>query len=312
MQTNHHQSYSIGVVARRANIHPETLRVWEKRYAMVTPLRTESGRRMYSDSDILKLSLVKQLTELGHPVSDVADLSIDDLRERLNGERSAESLASTGIASRCRVVFSSPDLRIRFGADLLKFSDMAVAEPFDADVTAANDDGGGYADVLVSEMSTIDQDSAEQVQQDMKRAGCASAIVIFSFGTRQAVAQVSNAGIIFLKGPVAAGDIRRACMALGLSPQKPKPRPELPPRKFTASQLMKVAGMGGSIACECPNHLAEMITSLCAFEKYSRECANRNDEDARVHAQLEASTAQARSILEESLARLIEIEGILV
>jgi hypothetical protein len=31
-----------------------------------------------------------------------------------------------------------------------------------------------------------------------------------------------------------------------------------------------------------------------------------------VHAQLEASTAQARAILEESLARLIEIEGILV
>jgi hypothetical protein len=58
--------------------------------------------------------------------------------------------------------------------------------------------------------------------------------------------------------------------------------------------------------------LAELITSLCAFEKYSGECANRNDEDARIHAQLEASTARARAILEESLARLIEIEGILI
>jgi DNA-binding transcriptional MerR regulator len=312
MQTNNQNSYSIGVVARRAQIHPQTLRVWEKRYGMISPLRTESGRRIYSEGDILKVSLVKQLTELGHPVSDVADLSIDALRERLNGARSAESLASPGTASQCRVVFSSPDLRLRFSADLLKFSDMAVAEPFDADVTAATNDRSGYADVLVSEMSTIDQDSAEQVQKEMKRAGCVGAVVIFNFGTRWAVAEVSNAGIVCLKGPVAAGDIRRACVTFGFAAQVVAPRPELPPRRFTASQLVKLEGMGGSITCECPNHLAEMITSLCAFEKYSRECANRNDEDARVHAQLEASTAQARAILEESLARLIEIEGIVI
>jgi len=312
MQTNPLQTYSIGVVARRANIHPETLRVWEKRYAMVNPLRTESGRRMYSDSDILKLSLVKQLTELGHSVSDVADLSISDLRERLNGERSAGSLASAATVSQCRVVFSSPDLRLRYSSDLLKFNDMAIAESFGSDVTKATDDRGGYADVLVSEMSTIDQDSLAEVLQGIRSAGCRGAVVIFNFATRQTVATLSNAGMVCLKGPVAAGDIRRACLALGLSSQRPALKPSPPARRFSASQLVKVAGMGGSIACECPNHLAEMITSLCAFEKYSRECANRNDEDAQVHAQLEASTAQARVILEESLARLIEIEGILV
>jgi len=312
MQTNQQQSYSIGVVARRAQIHPETLRVWEKRYGMITPMRTESGRRMYSESDILKVSLVKQLTELGNPVGGLANLSIEDLRERLSGERSAQQTNLPAKALQCRVVFSHSDLRLRFSSDLLKFSDMTIAEPFDTDAFSSPEDLSGYADVLITETPTIDQETAVQVKKQMHQSGCASAVVVFNFGTRTAVDQLTNAGMVCLKGAATAADVRRACLSLGAAVHSPVQLPELPSRRFSAAQLVRVAGMGGTIECECPNHLAELITSLCAFEKYSGECANRNDEDARIHAQLEASTARARAILEESLARLIEIEGILI
>ena len=312
MQTNQQQSYSIGVVARRAQIHPETLRVWEKRYGMITPLRTETGRRMYSEADILKVSLVKQLTELGNPVGGLANLSIGDLRERLSGEMSAQQTNLPSMTLQCRVVFAHSDLRLRFSSDLLKFSDMTIAEPFDSDAAASPEDLSGYADVLITETSTIDQETAGQVKKQIQQSGCASAVVIFNFGTRTAVDQLTNAGMVCLKGAATAADVRRACLSLGAAAHSPVQLPELPSRRFSAAQLVRVAGMGGTIECECPNHLAELITSLCAFEKYSGECANRNDEDARIHAQLEASTAQARAILEESLARLIEIEGILI
>jgi DNA-binding transcriptional MerR regulator len=53
---NAEPGYTIGVVARRTNIHPETLRVWERRYQMVVPQRNLTGRRLYSEDDILKLS----------------------------------------------------------------------------------------------------------------------------------------------------------------------------------------------------------------------------------------------------------------
>ena len=56
--------------------------------------------------------------------------------------------------------------------------------------------------------------------------------------------------------------------------------------------------------------MAELIINLAAFEQYSIECASRNVEDAQLHAQLNQSAAMARGILENSLARLIEIEGI--
>ena len=189
---------------------------------------------------------------------------------------------------------------------------MTIAEPFDSDAFASPEDLSGYADVLITETPTIDQETAVQVKKQIQQSGCASAVVVFNFGTRTAVDQLTNAGMVCLKGAATAADVRRACLSLGAAAHSPVQLPELPSRRFSAAQLVRVAGMGGTIECECPNHLAELITSLCAFEKYSGECANRNDEDARIHAQLEASTAQARAILEESLARLIEIEGILI
>jgi hypothetical protein len=53
-----------------------------------------------------------------------------------------------------------------------------------------------------------------------------------------------------------------------------------------------------------------LIINLTAFEKYSSECANRNEEDAQLHSQLNQAAGASRLILEESLIRLMEIEGI--
>ena len=86
---NKHQ-YAIGVVARRTQTHPETIRVWERRYELIVPGRSETGRRLYSENDIAKLTLVKRLTELGHSVSSLAKLSNDELRDRLNASLASE------------------------------------------------------------------------------------------------------------------------------------------------------------------------------------------------------------------------------
>jgi DNA-binding transcriptional MerR regulator len=88
MEADSKHQYSIGVVARRTHMHPETLRVWERRYELIVPERTDTGRRLYSEVDILKVSLVKQLTERGHAVSSVAKLPIDQLRAMLNASGS--------------------------------------------------------------------------------------------------------------------------------------------------------------------------------------------------------------------------------
>jgi MerR family transcriptional regulator, light-induced transcriptional regulator len=66
--------HPIQVVTRRTGISADVLRVWEKRYAVVTPVRSTSGRRLYSDDDIERLRLLVQATRTGRTIGQVASL----------------------------------------------------------------------------------------------------------------------------------------------------------------------------------------------------------------------------------------------
>ncbi|MDQ7082209.1 MAG: helix-turn-helix transcriptional regulator [Aquificota bacterium] len=57
--------YTIGVVARMYDIHPQTLRLYE-REGLLKPTRTEGNTRLYSDEDLERLEFILFLTrELG-------------------------------------------------------------------------------------------------------------------------------------------------------------------------------------------------------------------------------------------------------
>ncbi len=57
--------YMISAVARRYDIHPQTLRLYE-REGLLKPSRTEGNTRMYSDADLAQLETILALTrELG-------------------------------------------------------------------------------------------------------------------------------------------------------------------------------------------------------------------------------------------------------
>jgi len=66
--------HPIQVVTRRTGISADVLRVWEKRYAVVTPVRSTSGRRLYSDDDIERLRLLVQTTHTGRTIGQVGGL----------------------------------------------------------------------------------------------------------------------------------------------------------------------------------------------------------------------------------------------
>ncbi|MFM7226731.1 MAG: MerR family transcriptional regulator [Betaproteobacteria bacterium] len=313
MEADSKHQYSIGVVARRTQMHPETLRVWERRYELIVPERTDTGRRLYSEGDILKVSLVKQLTERGHAVSSVAKLPIDRLRDMLNASGSVMPEQKSPPRFKRRVMFLDDTLRLRIGPDLLRFEDIEIVDRSTGHVGSAVDK---HADVVVFDIVTINEKSLDQIRKALLDTGGIHGLVIYKFATRASVEQLERAGIICLKGMVTASEVYRVCCAfprssinLMRSTAQP-PVAAMQPRRFDNAQLARVANLSGTIACECPNHLAELIINLAAFEQYSSECASRNVEDAQLHAQLNQSAAMARGILEDSLARLIEIEGI--
>lgn len=69
------------LVARRTGLSAHVIRVWERRYGAVTPVRTGTNRRLYSEEDIERLSLLRRLTEAGHNIGNVAGLPLARLRE---------------------------------------------------------------------------------------------------------------------------------------------------------------------------------------------------------------------------------------
>ncbi|MGF7141504.1 MerR family transcriptional regulator [Roseimarinus sediminis] len=71
--------YSIGELAVLSQIKAHTIRIWEQRYQLLTPERSEGNTRYYSESQLKKLLKVALLNKSGMKISHIARLSDDEL-----------------------------------------------------------------------------------------------------------------------------------------------------------------------------------------------------------------------------------------
>jgi MerR family transcriptional regulator, heat shock protein HspR len=80
--------YVISVAAELAGMHPQTLRIYERR-GLVTPARTQGGNRRYSDADIDTLRRISELAEQGmnlEGIKRVMELENENARLRVELE----------------------------------------------------------------------------------------------------------------------------------------------------------------------------------------------------------------------------------
>jgi MerR family transcriptional regulator, light-induced transcriptional regulator len=73
-------NYSIKAAAQKTGLNPHVIRIWEKRYSAVTPARSATNRRHYSEAEVQRLGLLKAATSAGHGIGQVAKLENDQLR----------------------------------------------------------------------------------------------------------------------------------------------------------------------------------------------------------------------------------------
>lgn len=95
--------HPIQVVARRTGLSADVIRVWERRYQAVEPSRAAGSRRLYSDADVERLTLLRKATSAGRRIGDVAKLSMSDLREMVRDDADSAvgaPVAGTGAAAR--------------------------------------------------------------------------------------------------------------------------------------------------------------------------------------------------------------------
>lgn len=104
------------VVTRRTGLSAEILRVWERRYRVVTPARTQTGRRLYSDAEIERLHLLHRATLAGRTIGLIAALPNPALEELLRKDAEADLARTTRTAAARGTISFSTD---RFVADAL-------------------------------------------------------------------------------------------------------------------------------------------------------------------------------------------------
>ncbi len=71
--------FTIGAVSQRTRLSPHVIRAWERRYGVVSPVRTEGGTRLYSNADILRLRLLRRATESGYSIGRAQSLTLAEL-----------------------------------------------------------------------------------------------------------------------------------------------------------------------------------------------------------------------------------------
>ncbi len=78
--------FVISVAAELAGMHPQTLRIYERR-GLIEPYRTPGGTRRYSQEDIERLRLIAELTGQGLNLEGVKQvMELQDEIDRLKGE----------------------------------------------------------------------------------------------------------------------------------------------------------------------------------------------------------------------------------
>lgn len=310
--------FRIGAVARLTGIPVETLRVWERRYQVVTPQRASGGSRLYDGRDVARLGLIKRLVDSGNAISTIAQLSLEQLEKRdtVSGAMQASSVLHR--PARVAVIGSTLPFRLNQTLDATDARQVTVVGSYTDTLQFERESDEHALDGLIVEFPVLIRDSVNHLLRLQHMRPVGRTVVVYGYGKRESLKQLQSFGIITLQYPANWPELIRALNIQPTEAAEPVMGEEYadvmaaapPKRRFDDLQLARITSVTTDINCECPHHIADLVLSLNHFELYSAECENLSIEDAAVHAYLNRATARARSLMESALQLVIETDGI--
>lgn len=291
--------YKIGAVARRTGITPECLRAWERRYGL-QPAERAGKTRFYSASQVERLTTVKTLLDQGHPISQLIQLTDDELQRRLRPPptRAVVHRRRTGLVGGQLILAHR---EARRNPETTDVGMEIVAEWTTAAELKADRGALPGLDCLVVYVPTLDIQHLEEIEEIYPHAGLVAA---FRYATARDLEACRQAARSVLRWPAEWQTLVRRVTAT-------TPVVASPSRRYSDEELVHISLMASRAGCECPHHLAELIGELNDYESHARRCGSIHgavDEDHRLVA---AHLGTARGQLEESLHVLVEKHGLL-
>ena len=313
--------HKIGAVSSLSGVPTPTLRVWEMRYETFQPQKTESKHRLYSDDDVLKATVLKRLTDQGHSISSIAQLSTTELNRLLQQQQETNqrkasadsknqtvSIAVIGLPLAAKIeskkfTFSFNNQAIRI-TDIFSTVQQALAAKFQKN-----------PQILLIQTNSLHSGVQVDIHRLAQINNALQVIVLYNYGQEPIIESMKRCGMMVRREPISDSDLAELIKSVLMVNTESSANILsagllIPPRKYDDIELMRVANISTNVLCECPKHVSEIITQLASFEKYSHECLNNSTEDAHLHAYLSSVSGSARALFESALEMVAKHEGI--
>ncbi|MEH6592347.1 MAG: MerR family transcriptional regulator [Halioglobus sp.] len=302
--------YGIGTVARLAHIKPDTLRVWERRYGLGASRKSDTGRRLYTQTDLEHLQIVSRLVKRGFRIGEIAAMERKTLTAMMELGRGA-STAPNATTSAVFLGSALCDWLDRHPGCLAGL-DSSLHRTNLADVTVGPQlDFIDKPRLLVLEAPALGAEQVEKIIELYELSGAANGLVFYEFSNQKNLSRLVDAGLGVDQLPIEtekfAKGIRRMVNSLevgrGIADTGELTAPQ--PRLFRDEKLADVMDLPSMLSCGCSHHLSELIQSLVNFEQYSSQCSAEDWQDAATHTCVHAYTNQARWLMEKALAAVL-------
>ncbi|MCH6256184.1 MerR family transcriptional regulator [Puniceicoccaceae bacterium K14] len=306
--------FKIGAAAKLAGISPNTIRTWIRRNYFTPSHVTESGNRLISSEDIKRLVMMKTLISSGDSISSIASLTDDALAKRLAEATyiadSSQSLQSRSLLTNIKPAFLGENVQARYGLISKRFWSPVLIEKID-DLKVYLEKEGDIDIILIDfRLSSELRALVDYAKSEKER----TVVALFDFLPREIVKELSDADIQLIRGPINADYLEKELGSILSAIQHKRTSNPLdytpPARIFDDAQLSQISNAQPTIKCECPRHISSIVSSLAAFEDYSKICEVQSTEDREFHNYLADETARARHIMELALVRLCAHDGI--
>lgn len=304
--------YGIGTVARLTGIKPDTLRVWERRYRLGASHKSQSGRRLYTQSDLEHLQMVGALVASGTRIGEIASAERRTLEVLL---RSRSKHPEEDIPeSKPRIVLVGSAL-----CDWLEEHQGCLAsvdamllrcplEALDKELLRGIEDVDG----IVLEVAGDNEATLRKIASLTEMLGTTNVLVLHRYSNAKRMVDMEKHGYTSAAFPPDPSilafhfNYSVAVKEAGLGSQNTGELVRGKPRLFNEEELSVARKLSSSLDCECTRHITDLVRSLVAFEEYSANCSAETWQDAAAHACIYTYTGQARWLMEKALGVILE------